>query len=342
MKGVVKYARGEGNVELREMPEPTLRAGHVLIEVAACGICGTDLHILHDEYPTRPPVILGHEMGGTIVAVASDVETAHVGDRVTALTYSYTCGDCRYCRAGRINLCPKRLSFGSGLDGAMARWLTVPARNLFVLPSNVDVVTGAMVEPLACCVRGILDFARPAPGDVLVISGPGPIGLLSALVAKTTGATVVVLGLAADERRLAIARSIGVPHILNIQETDAARYVQELTEGHGADIVVECSGAERSAQSCLDLVARGGRYVQIGLFGAPVRFDLTQIATREISVAGPFATLPSHWTRTLHLLAEGTLDPRPILTATLPLDAWSEGFEQAQAKDAGKIVLRPV
>jgi len=341
MKGVVKYARGDGNVELREMPEPELVPGHVLVEVAACGICGTDLHILHDEYPTRPPVILGHEMGGTIVDVASDVENARAGDRVTAIPYSYTCGECRSCRSGRINLCPHRLSFGSGVDGAMTRWLVVPARNLYKLPPNVDTVTGAMTEPLACCVRGILDFARPMPGDVVVVSGPGPIGLFSAMVAKVTGATVVVLGLSMDQRRLDIARQIGIRHVLDVQETDAAAYVNDLTGGVGADVVVECAGAEKSAQTCLEVVARGGKYVQIGLFGRPVRFDLTQVAMREVSVAGPFATLPSTWERTLRLLADGLVDPRLVLTEVLPLDQWAEGFKKAEAKDAGKIALQP-
>lgn len=341
MKGVVKFARGNGNVELREMSEPDLKPGHVLVEVTACGICGTDLHILRDEYPTRPPVILGHEMGGHVVEVASDVETARVGDRVTAIPYSYTCGDCRYCRSGRINLCPNRLSFGSGLDGAMARWLVVPARNLYRLPPNVDEVTGALTEPLACCVRGIVDYAGCRPGDVVVVSGPGPIGLFSALVAKATGATVVVLGLAMDEKRLAIARQIGIPHVLDVQETNPASYVRDLTDGAGADVVVECAGAEKSAQTCLELVARGGKYVQVGLYGGPIRFDLTQVAMREVSVAGPFATLPSTWARTIRLLSEGKVDPRPVLTDNLSLDDWSEGFRKAEAKDAGKVVLRP-
>lgn len=341
MKGVVKFAAGDGNVALREMPEPELRPGQVLVKVSACGICGTDLHILHDEYPTRPPVILGHELGGTIAEVGPDVENVSVGDRVTAIPFSHTCGHCRFCRSGRPNQCPDRLSFGSGVNGAMAPWLVVPARNLFQLPDNVDEVTGALTEPLACCVRGVVDFARPKPGDVVVVSGPGPIGLFSAMVARTTGATIVVLGLAADARRLEIARQIGIPHVLNVQETDPIPYVRDLTDGYGADVVVECAGAEKSAQACLDLAARGGRYVQVGLFGAPIRFDLTRVTMREISISGPFATLPETWTRTLRLLSEGLVDPRPVLTEALPLAEWSEGFRKAEAKDAGKVVLRP-
>ena len=341
MKGVVKFARGNGNVELRETAEPTLVPGHVLIRVAACGICGTDLHIFHDEYPTNPPVILGHEMAGTVVDVASDVASVQVGERVTALTYSYTCGTCRFCRSGRINLCPNRRSFGSGVDGAMARWLVVPARNVLALPANVDEVTGAMTEPLACCVRGIVDYANPRPGDVVVISGPGPIGLLSSLVALTTGATIVILGLSTDERRLDIARQIGVHHVLDVQQVDVARYVRDLTGGDGADVVVECAGAEKSAQTCLEVVRRGGSYVQMGLFGSPIRFDLTQVTMREIALAGPFATLPGTWSRTLRLMGEGRLDPRPVLSDELSLEEWAEGFRKAEAKDAGKVVLRP-
>ncbi len=341
MKGVVKFARGDGNVELRDVAEPELLPGHALIKVAACGICGTDLHILHDEYPTNPPVVLGHEMAGTVAAVAPDVEGVSLGERVTALTYSDTCGQCRYCQSGRLNLCPRRRSFGSGVNGAMAPWLVVPARNLYRLPANVDDLTGALTEPLACCVRGVLDYAAPRPGDVVIVSGPGPIGLFSAMVAKITGATVVVLGLSADERRLAIARKIGVDHAVNVQQTDAAALVRDLTGGLGADIVIECAGAGRSAQTCLDLAARGATYVQMGLFGAPVHFDLTQVALREIRIAGPFGTLPSSWSRTLRLLGEGRLDPRLVISDVISLEGWYEGFRKAEAKDAGKVVLTP-
>lgn len=341
MKGVVKFARGDGNVAFLDVADPTPQAGEALIRVEACGICGTDLHILHDEYPTAPPVVLGHEMAGTVIAVGDGVDRARVGERVTALTYSYTCGACRYCRGGRMNLCPQRKSFGSGVHGAMAPYLVVPAKNLYVLPPTVDTLIGAMTEPLACCVRVIGDYAQPAPGDVVVISGPGPIGLLCALVAHSAGATVVLLGLSADERRLELGRRIGIPHVLDVQRTDPAAYLADLTNGEGADIVVECAGAAPSAQSCLRLVRTAGKYVQMGLFGMPVPFDLTRVTMREISVAGPFATLPSSWERTLALLGSGQLDPRPVLTNVVPLTDWAEGFRRAEARDAGKVMLQP-
>jgi len=341
MKAVVKYARGDGNVELRDVAEPSLRPGHVLVKVSACGICGTDLHIWHDEYPTTPPVVLGHEMSGVIVDVASDVETAKPGERVTAIPAIYTCGRCRHCRSGRPYLCPERRSFGSGVNGAMAPWLVVPANSLFKLPDSIDDTLGALTEPIACTVRGVLDYGDPKPGDVVVISGPGPIGLLCAQVASLTGATVVVLGLSADERRLAIARQIGIPHVLDIQQTDPLHYLRDLTGGEGADVVVECAGAEKSAQTCLKLARRGARFVQMGLYGRPIQFDLTDLVMREITLAGPFATVPGSWNRTLTLVGSGRLDPRLVVTDQLSLDDWSEGFHRAEAKGAGKILLRP-
>ena len=341
MKGVVKFARGDGNVELREVREPELRPGCVRVEVEACGICGTDLHILHDEYPTNPPVILGHEMSGRVVEVAADVEGVNVGDRVTAYPPSYLCGQCRHCKAGRYYLCPHRRSFGSGVDGAMARYLVVPARNLFALPENVDFHMGAMTEPVACCVRGVLDHGQPRSGDVVVVSGPGPIGLFCAQIARLTGATVVVLGLPTDAPRLEIARKLGVDHVVDVTATDPLKLVRELTDGYGADVVIEAAGAEKSAQTCLELAASGGRYVQMGLYGGPIRFDLTQATVREIVISGPFATQPTHWTRTLRLMEQGRLDPRPVITDVLPLEAWADGFGKASAKTSGKVLLKP-
>src|SRR5215218_4680727 len=158
MQAVMKVAPGVGNVELREIDEPVPPPGHVVIEVRAAGICGTDLHIYHDEFRTRPPVVIGHEVAGTIAALGSGVECVAIGERVTTETYFSTCGECRFCRAGQPNLCPARMSIGSAVDGAFADWLVVPARNVRPLPDGVDFVGGALTEPLACVVHGALEL----------------------------------------------------------------------------------------------------------------------------------------------------------------------------------------
>ncbi len=163
MQGVAKLARGDGNVGLLDVPEPTVIPGHVLVAVHAAGVCGTDLHIYHDEYPSNPPVIMGHEVAGVVAEIGPGVTTCRSGDRVTSETYFYVCGQCEYCRAGLPNLCAGRKSIGSGVHGAFAKYVLVPAQNIHQLPANVDEMAGALTEPLACCVHA-LELTRLSRG----------------------------------------------------------------------------------------------------------------------------------------------------------------------------------
>ena len=340
MKGVAKLAPGEGNVGLLEVPEPAVIPGHVLIEVRAAGVCGTDLHIYHDEYPSSPPVIMGHEVAGVVAEVGQGVTSCKPGDGVTSETYFYTCGRCAYCRDGAPNMCPSRKSIGSGVHGAFAPYVLVPEGNIHLLPPTVDDVAGALTEPLACCVNA-LARTRVEPGDLAVVSGPGAIGLLMAQVAKAAGARVVVLGTAVDEARLALALQLGVDIVLNIQANDAVKSIADLSGGLGADVVFECAGAGPSAQTCLELVRRRGRYAQVGLFGRPIEWDLEQVSFKELQVSGSFATVPSAWRRALALLATGQVQTRPLITATLPTSEWRQAFENFERRDGLKVILTP-
>ena len=339
MKGVAKVARGDGNVSIIEVPEPEVTPGHVLIEVKAAGVCGTDLHIYHDEYPTTPPVILGHEVAGVVAEVGDRVLSCQPGDRVSE-TYFYVCGKCRFCRDGFPNQCPSRLSIGSGVHGAFAKYVLVPEHNVHPLPENVDELAGALTEPLACCVHA-LELTRVEPSDTVVVSGPGTIGLLMTQVVKAAGARVVVLGTGADKARLELARTLGADLILNVQ-ADVTAIVREMTSGLGPDVVFETSGAEPSAQSCLDLVRRRGRYAQVGLFGQPIQWDLEQVCYKEIAVSGSFATVPSAWRKALTLLASAQVQTRPLVSHTLPITAWEQAFHTFEEKSGLKIILTPI
>lgn len=341
MEAVVKVAPGAGNVELRHVAEPTAGPGQVKLAVRAAGICGTDLHILNDEFPTRPPVILGHEVAGEVVEVGAGVERVRPGERVTSETYFSLCGVCRFCRGGRPNLCPERRSIGSAVDGGFAEFLVVPARNVRPLPPTVDWVAGALTEPLACVVHGAIELPKLSPGDVAVVAGPGAIGLLTAQVAKAAGATVVLLGTAVDGHRLALGRELGADHTLDVEREDAAALVGDLTGGLGADIGYECSGADPAAASLLGLVRRGGQYAQIGLFGKPVAWDLDQVCYKELSVTGSNASVPSAWATALRLLAEGQVRTAPLVTQRFPLSEWAEAFRRFEARAGVKLVLEP-
>ncbi|MGH2615568.1 MAG: zinc-dependent alcohol dehydrogenase [Thermomicrobiales bacterium] len=341
MQAVMKTARGEGNVALRELESPQPGPGQVLLAVRAAGICGTDLHIYHDEFPTRPPVVLGHELAGEVAAVGAGVERVTPGDRVTTETYFHLCGVCRFCRGGQPNLCPERRSIGSGVNGGFAPYVVVPERNVHLLPEQLTFQEAALSEPLACVVHGALELPKVTAGDVAVVAGPGAIGLLTLQVARAAGAAVIVLGTSADRRRLELAAELGAARAIDIGEEDPAPIVQGLTGGWGADSVYECSGAGPAAHGLLAYARRGGQYAQIGLFGKPVAWDLDQVCMKELRVTGSNASVPSAWRTALRLLGDGSVSTAPLISDVYPLSGWEDAFRRFERRDGVKLLLDP-
>lgn len=343
MKAIMKVAAGVGNVEVRDIPEPDIKDGLVKIRVQAAGLCGTDLHILKDEFRSWPPVVLGHEVAGEVVEVGSGVSGVEAGQRVTTETYFYTCGQCRYCRAGQNNLCLNRRSIGSGVNGGFTNYVVVPAKNIHRLPENVDFEAGALTEPLACVVHAVTTTPTVSPGDVVVIAGPGAIGLLTLQVVKAAGATVIMLGTDKDDHRLALATQLGADYTLNVQREDAKTLIESLTEGgFGADVVYECSGAGPAAAQLLTLVRRKGRYVQIGLFGKSVAWDLDQLCYKELIVTGSNASIPSAWNRAIQLMESGLVKTAPLITHRFPVTDWEQAFATFDDREGVKALIKPV
>lgn len=342
MNAVRKTAPGPGQVEVCDVEEPACGSDQVIVEVAAAGICGTDVHIVDDEFATRPPVTLGHELAGTVAEVGGDVHGWRVGDRVTSETYFFTCGQCIQCRRGRPNLCKERRSIGSKADGAFARFIALPARNLHRVPDDLTLEEAALTEPLACTVHGVNDTAGIRAGDDVVIAGPGPIGLLAAQVALANGARVVVLGTSADEARLALAQALGVHAAIDVQHVDdPSQAVRELLHAEGADVVVECSGAEAAVPTLLEVVAPGGRYAQMGLFGKPIRLRQDAVCYKELVVTGTNATVPTAWPRALRLLASRHVDVAPLITHRFPVEAWDHALATVRRQEGAKVLLQP-
>lgn len=343
MKAIMKVARGMGNVEVRDIPEPSPQPNEVVIKIQAAGICGTDIHIYKDEFPTKPPVVLGHEISGEIVEIGNEVHDIPIGMRVTSETYYQTCGTCMYCRRGERNLCLNRLSIGSGVNGGFTQYVVVPSTNIHQLPDNLDYQSGALTEPLACVVHGVLSTPTVSAGDVAVIAGPGAIGLLTLQVVKACGATVVMLGTNADANRLELAKMLGADYVLDVQTDQPQDLIADITqEGLGADVVYECSGAGAAAQQLLTLVRRKGRYVQIGLFGGAISWDLNQVCYKELSVTGSNASVPSAWDKALKLLESGVVKTEPLITHTFDITDWERAFEVFDAKTGVKTILKPV
>jgi L-iditol 2-dehydrogenase len=328
--GLTKLAPGAGNVALAERPEPVVRAGEVVLEVLAAGICGTDLHIADGEYQTVTPVTMGHEVSGLVAEVGPGVDQSWLGARVGSETYFSTCGRCVHCLAGRINLCAERRSIGTHVDGAFASRLPVPVTNLHRLPDWLDGRVAALCEPLACVCHSLLEPASVVRrGDEVLVIGPGPVGLLAAQVARAAGGDVHVRGTPRDGRRLAVAREL---------EFEASTTDDELVE---ADVVVECSGSEAGMSAGLAAARRGGRYVQVGLAGKPVTLPLDLVCFHELRITSGFASTPSSWRSALELVRDRRVALEPLLTEVVPLAEWERAFAATRAAEGIKFVLDP-
>jgi len=341
MKALVKYASGVGNIGVREMPEPSPGQGEVKVEVKYGGICGTDIHIYHDHYKNYPPVIMGHEWAGQVIEVGPGVERVKVGDRVTGIPAAYTCGKCRYCLEGQVFLCEDRLSFGSGLNGAFAKYAIVLEKNIRHLPDNVSYKGGALSEPLACCVKAVSFLTGISAGEVVLVSGPGPIGLLTAQVAKAEGGYVVLAGTSVDEERMETGKTLGVDLTVNVETEDVAAVLKDLTHGYGADVVLECAGAPAATRMGIDVIRKEGKFTQIGLHDHPFEFDFLKILTKQLVVRGSFASALDAWDRTMTLLGQGKVQTEPLVSAILPLSEWDKGFDMINRREGLKILLEP-
>jgi L-iditol 2-dehydrogenase len=342
MIAVRKIAHGVGNIELQDVPEPHASPGQVVIEVNSAGICGTDLHIYLDEFETRPPVTIGHELAGVIVELGRDVDGWEVGDRVTTETYFSTCGRCLDCRRGRRNLCIHRRSIGSKEEGAFAQYLLTPASNLHRVPDGLDLEIAALTEPLACTIHGVLGTAGVRAGENVVLAGPGPIGLLALQLAKVAGATVVMLGTHFDIKRLKLAKELGADAVVNVQEVDdVVEAVRELFGTEGADLVVECSGAAAAAKTLVELASRGGRFCQMGLYGKPITFYQDAVCYKELVVTGTNASVTSAWPKALKLLAQRQVDGSHLITHRFAIAEWDQALEIVKKKEGVKVILKP-
>ncbi len=337
MKAVVKLA--EDKIELVDIPEPVPGPNQVKVMVKATGICGTDIY---GYSALRPPVVLGHEVSGEVVEVGGGVKEFKVGDRVTSETTAYICGKCKFCRSKDYNLCSHRRGLGSKANGAFAEYFVIRQMSIHKLPPNVDFSSGALSEPLACATHAVMEQAKVLKGEVVLVLGPGPLGLLVAQVAKAEGAMVVVCGVIGDDYRLALAKKLGADKTINLQNRDIGEFLKKLTDGYGADVVFECSGAPSAVPSGLELVRKKGRYIQVGIVHRVIAFDFDHILfDKEITLVGSHTQKPSAWIKALELMREGKVDPGSLVTDKLPLTEWKEGFRRAKERDSVKVVLYP-
>ena len=342
MQGVVKFERGDGFVELRDLPETPPGRDQVKVEVKATGICGSDLHVYRDtiNYNIQTPVVMGHEFSGLVVDKGAGVgDEIKIGDRVTGEPSIYICGQCDFCLSEHYNLCPDRKVMGYYHDGCFAPYCN--ATFVHKLPAGVGFEAGALTELLACCVHSVIEQAGVTAGDFVAITGPGPVGLFSALVAKAEGGTVILCGTERDQERLRVAGELGIHHTIDIEAHDPVERVRELTGGYGADVVVECAGVAPAMRLALELVRKRGRYVQMGLPGAPVEIDFEKIAYNELQVSGGIGQRRPAWKRALRLMEEGFIPSAELITHHIPLGKWQEAFDMGEAQEGIKLMFMP-
>ncbi|MGC5616379.1 zinc-binding dehydrogenase [Georgenia sp. Z1491] len=340
MRALVKYASGPGNVELRDVPAPTLAPGTVLLDVDAVAVCGTDRAAIEGGHDFRVPRILGHEVAGTVaeIGAGADRPDLAVGDRVTVETDAYLCMRCAYCRAEQYNRCPHRLGIGTTTDGGLAEQLVMPSRALHALPENVSQVVGALTEPTAVAVHGVVEQSPSLAGEVVVVVGPGAVGMLTAQVARAVGATVVLVGRARHADKLAAASRTGIQHAVDADTTDLPELVSRLTGGYGAHSVFECSGGEGVIESLPPLLRRGGRIVLLAFYRTPPTLDIDRVTNHELEVVGSRGKRASSFRTALRLMASGAVDPGAVVEEVLPLEEWERGMELVGR--GAKVVLQ--
>ena len=346
MLGVAK-TKAEPGIDLVDVDVPEPDDHFILVKVDTVGICGSDVHIYewtpgYEFMRDKFPVIIGHELSGTVVkcdkATSSRLKQ---GDRVT-LGISPGCGRCRFCRNGQVIHCEKRATVGrTGLDcnGAMAEYFTAHEDSLYRLPDNVSFLDGAMIEPAAVSL-GAVQLARWVPGDTVLVTGPGPIGLVIVQLCSIFDAgKIVVSGLSTDTRRLEMASQMGAHEIL-MADKCGFEGISKAVGPNGADAVFEASGSPEAAAQGLEVLRKGGDLILAGIYARPIPFDATHHIVRQMkSIKGSYAG--PHPDRVLDLLAKGRLNLKPLASEILPLSDAARGFEMARDTNNFKILMKP-
>ena len=319
-------------------PDP----GEVSLRVASCGICGSDVHAFRSDAGfewIQPPVTLGHEFSGTVESVGPDVTRVSPGDRVVAVAVQ-GCGSCGACRAGSTQLCPQRVAVGLARDGGMAEYAVMPEQHLVPVPEELDLGVAALGEPLAVAVHAVNVRAQVQAGQRVVVSGPGPIGILCAMLAKLNGAEVLLTGVGHDsEARLPAAEHVGLK-IANLSEKPLEEHLRDSFGDHTPDLWVESSGSVKALSSALESVRPGGTVTVVGLYADEMQFSPTSAVRRELSLLFSYSCNYADYQMSLDLLGRGDIDPGPLLSK-YPLEEAPEAFEAAGKGRTVKAVLIP-
>ena len=333
-------------VSLEHVLEPTAPGrGEVVVEVAAAGICGSDVHVYewsagYEFMRSQLPLTLGHEFSGHVFAVGPDVTQVAVGDLVSVMP-TYSCMRCAACAAGSPHLCPYRGTVGLTQDGAFCRFVTVPAISCIALAPDTDPVLAALLEPLAVG-DNAADVGEIGFGDTVVVLGPGTIGQAVVRAARWRGATRVIAVGMNDAPRLDTAVAMGATDIIDLAETPSLKEaVYALNNGRAVDVVVEATGRASSVSDGLGILKKGGILVSAGIHAAPVTFDLTSFVRNRHQLRGAHGSQRRSWEAIATRIAQDPSAVRPMVSLVLRLEDAEEGFERCVARNVSKVILRP-
>ncbi|HEX9035410.1 MAG TPA: zinc-binding dehydrogenase [Ktedonobacterales bacterium] len=332
MRAAVFYEAG-APLRIQDWPTPEPGEGEILVRVAACGLCHTDLHYIDHGVPTakRPPLILGHEATGVVSQVGSQAPNVKVGDRVL-LPAVLPCGSCFACRTGRENICLNMRMFGNDVDGAYAEYVIAPAKDVFILPDEIPLVEGSIIaDAVTTPYHAVKNRAEVRPGDTVVVYGCGGVGLNVVQFARLAGGIVIAVDIA--EEKLEHARRLGAAAVINpkAEQAGVAKAVRKLTAGMGADIAIEAIGVPATMRDAFSTLRPGGRLVVVGYSDQDVALNAGRVMYREMEVRGSLGCRPVDYPRVIELTRAGRIEVASLVTARFPLGEINTGLDTLRA-----------
>jgi L-iditol 2-dehydrogenase len=333
---------GNGQFGVREIPVPEIGNGEVLIKVAACGICGTDVHICHGDKGSaevNPPVILGHELSGIVEKIGSEVTTVKTGDHVTVDPNIY-CGKCHYCQIGKKQMCENLSAVGVTRNGGFAEYCVVPEQQCILLNNQIPLEYGAMTEPLACCIHGV-DRADIKLGDTVLVIGGGAIGLLMIQLARLAGASKVVLSEPVAMRR-AIGLELGADAVIDPVHENIEESLKKVFGIPGADVVIECVGLPAAVEQAFSAANRGATILlfSVPAAGATYEMHLEEVFQKELKIVGSMINPDTH-KRAAELINNKKVHIEKIITHCYPLEQVEDAILMQTQKESIKVIVKP-
>ncbi len=333
------------HLEIADLPQPTPGPGEVLVRVAACGICGSDVHGYDGSSGRRiPPIVMGHEAAGTVAAIGSGVAGLSEGDRVT-FDSTISCGECRFCLRGQINLCDRRQVLGVSCSdyrcaGAFAEYVLVPRRIVYKLPDSLSFTDAAMLEAVAVAMHAV-SLSKVSSDDTALVVGAGMIGLLTVQALRAAGCTRILIA-DVDESRLKLADKVGATATLHASGDDLVAEVLRLSNGLGADLAIEAVGIDATVRTAVECVRKGGAVTLVGNIASEVTLPLQKVVTRQIRLQGSCASA-GEYPQAIDLMASGAIQVKTLITAVAPLEEGPQWFERLHSREPNlmKIILTP-